>query len=90
MVFWGSDVQADRAGLSDVATSQYMVDAASMFFITKPEKFQVVVASNLFGDIITDLGAAIAGGIGLAAGANINPERKYPSMFEPIHGSAPT
>ena len=66
-----------------------MVDAASMFFVKQPERFQVVVTSNLFGDILTDLGAAISGGMGLAAGANINPERKYPSMFEPIHGSAP-
>lgn len=89
MVFWDQMFKQIGQDYTDVATSQYMVDAASMFFITKPEKFQVVVASNLFGDIITDLGAAIAGGIGLAAGANINPERKYPSMFEPIHGSAP-
>jgi tartrate dehydrogenase/decarboxylase/D-malate dehydrogenase len=60
-----------------------------MFFVNQPQKFEVVVTSNLFGDILTDLGAAIAGGIGLAAGANLNPERKYPSMFEPVHGSAP-
>ena len=59
-----------------------------MFFVKDPARFEVVVTSNLFGDIITDLGAAIAGGMGLAAGANINPERKFPSMFEPIHGSA--
>ena len=57
--------------------------------ITDPKRFEVVVTSNLFGDILTDIGAAIAGGIGLAAGANINPERKFPSMFEPVHGSAP-
>jgi tartrate dehydrogenase/decarboxylase/D-malate dehydrogenase len=57
--------------------------------IKDPKRFEVVVTSNLFGDILTDLGAAIAGGMGLAAGANINPERTYPSMFEPIHGSAP-
>jgi tartrate dehydrogenase/decarboxylase/D-malate dehydrogenase len=57
--------------------------------IKDPKRFEVVVTSNLFGDILTDLGAAIAGGLGLAAGANINPEREYPSMFEPIHGSAP-
>ena len=66
-----------------------MVDAASMFFVKDPKRFEIVVTSNLFGDILTDLGAAIAGGMGLAAGANLNPERKYPSMFEPIHGSAP-
>ena len=57
--------------------------------IKDPARFEVVVTSNLFGDILTDLGAAIAGGMGLAAGANLNPERKFPSMFEPIHGSAP-
>lgn len=57
--------------------------------VKQPERFEVVVTSNLFGDILTDLGAALAGGLGLAAGANINPEKKYPSMFEPIHGSAP-
>jgi tartrate dehydrogenase/decarboxylase/D-malate dehydrogenase len=60
-----------------------------MFMIKQPERFEVVVTSNLFGDILADLGAALAGGLGLAAGANINPERVYPSMFEPIHGSAP-
>ena len=60
-----------------------------MFFVKDPKRFQIVVASNLFGDILTDLGAAIAGGMGLAAGANLNPEKKFPSMFEPIHGSAP-
>ena len=60
-----------------------------MYLITKPEWFDVIVATNLFGDILTDEGAAIQGSIGLAAGANLNPERRYPSMFEPIHGSAP-
>ena len=60
-----------------------------MFMVKDPKRFEVVVTSNLFGDILTDLGAAISGGMGLAAGANLNPERKYPSMFEPIHGSAP-
>ncbi len=65
------------------------VDAASMFFVSQPERFDVVVTDNLFGDIITDLGAAIAGGIGLAASGNINPENDFPSMFEPVHGSAP-
>ncbi|RNL84837.1 3-isopropylmalate dehydrogenase [Halostreptopolyspora alba] len=65
------------------------VDAATMFFVSQPERFDVVVTDNLFGDIITDLGAAIAGGIGLAASGNINPENDFPSMFEPVHGSAP-
>ncbi len=60
-----------------------------MFMVKAPKRFEVVVTFNLFGNILTDLGAAIAGGMGLAAGANLNPERKFPSMFEPIHGSAP-
>jgi 3-isopropylmalate dehydrogenase len=65
------------------------VDAACMYLVTQPERFDVVVTDNLFGDILTDLGAAVAGGIGLAASGNINPERTSPSMFEPVHGSAP-
>jgi len=65
------------------------IDALSAFFVLKPNEFDVVVASNLFGDILTDLGAAVMGGIGIAPSANINPERRYPSMFEPVHGSAP-
>jgi tartrate dehydrogenase/decarboxylase/D-malate dehydrogenase len=65
------------------------IDALSAFFVLKPNEFDVVVASNLFGDILTDLGAAIIGGIGIAPSANINPERQYPSLFEPVHGSAP-
>ena len=60
-----------------------------MFFVTNPDRFDVVVTDNLFGDILTDIAAAICGGIGLAASGNINPEKKYPSMFEPVHGSAP-
>jgi 3-isopropylmalate dehydrogenase len=60
-----------------------------MFFVSAPERFDVIVTDNLFGDILTDLGAAIAGGIGLAASGNINPTGQYPSMFEPVHGSAP-
>src|SRR5699024_5443901 len=59
------------------------------YFVTEPERFEVVVTSNLFGEIVTDIGAAISGGMGLATGANINPERRYPSMFEPVHVSAP-
>jgi 3-isopropylmalate dehydrogenase len=72
-----------------VAVDYCHVDAASMFFVTQPERFDVVVTDNLFGDILTDLGAAVAGGIGLAASGNINPGRAAPSMFEPVHGSAP-
>lgn len=72
-----------------VETDYCHVDAASMFFLTQPERFDVVVTDNLFGDILTDIGAAIAGGIGLAASGNIDPSRTNPSMFEPVHGSAP-
>ena len=89
MVFWDSIFAEVGKEYPDVKTDSLLVDAASMFFVKNPGRFEVVVTSNLFGDIITDLGAAISGGMGLAAGANINPERKYPSMFEPIHGSAP-
>ena len=73
----------------EVTTDYLHVDAASMFFVTNPERFDVVVTDNLFGDIITDIAAAICGGIGLAASANINPTGAFPSMFEPVHGSAP-
>ncbi|MEJ6573980.1 MAG: 3-isopropylmalate dehydrogenase [Actinomycetes bacterium] len=73
----------------DVITDYLHVDAASMFFVTNPERFDVVVTDNLFGDILTDIAAAICGGIGLAASGNINPTGEFPSMFEPVHGSAP-
>jgi tartrate dehydrogenase/decarboxylase/D-malate dehydrogenase len=73
----------------DVAARPLLVDAAAMDFVRKPESFDVVVASNLFGDILTDLSAIVTGSVGLAASANINPERTFPSMFEPVHGSAP-
>ncbi|MEI6648695.1 MAG: 3-isopropylmalate dehydrogenase [Actinomycetes bacterium] len=73
----------------EIATDYLHVDAASMFFVTNPERFDVVVTDNLFGDILTDIAAAICGGIGLAASGNINPTREFPSMFEPVHGSAP-
>lgn len=89
MVFWDQIFREISREYPDVETHSYMVDAASMLMIRDPGRFQVVVTSNLFGDILTDLGAAIAGGMGLAAGANLNPERTFPSMFEPIHGSAP-
>ena len=89
MVFWDQIFAEVGKDYPEVKTGSCLVDAASMFMVKDPGRFQVVVTSNLFGDILTDLGAAIAGGIGLAAGANLNPERKYPSMFEPIHGSAP-
>src|SRR6202000_179130 len=81
----------DRLGkeVPEVAVDYSHLDAASMFFVSQPERFDVVVTDNLFGDILTDLGAAVAGGIGLAASGNINPEGTAPSMFEPLHGSAP-
>lgn len=89
MVFWDEVFAEVGKEFPDVTTYSYLVDAASLYFVAEPERFEVVVTSNLFGDILTDIGAAITGGMGLATGANINPERKYPSMFEPVHGSAP-
>ena len=89
MVFWDQIFSEVGREYPDVETATLLVDAASMFMVRKPQRFEIVVTSNLFGDILTDLGAAISGGLGLAAGANLNPERRYPSMFEPIHGSAP-
>jgi tartrate dehydrogenase/decarboxylase/D-malate dehydrogenase len=73
----------------DVKTAQYHIDILTAHFVQHPDWFDVVVASNLFGDILSDLGPAIAGSIGIAPGGNINPEKEYPSMFEPVHGSAP-
>jgi len=81
-----TEVAAEHPGIT---TDYCHVDAAAMFFLTQPERFDVVVTDNLFGDILTDIGAAIAGGIGLAASGNIDPSRTNPSMFEPVHGSAP-
>jgi 3-isopropylmalate dehydrogenase len=86
---WKRVFDAVASEYPDVATDYQHVDAASMFFLTQPERFDVVVTDNLFGDILTDIGAAIAGGIGLAASGNIDPSRRSPSMFEPVHGSAP-
>ena len=89
MVFWDEVFDEVSKDYPDIETHSYLVDAAAMFMVMDPGRFEIVVTSNLFGDILTDLGAAIAGGMGVAAGANIDPERRYPSMFEPIHGSAP-
>jgi 3-isopropylmalate dehydrogenase len=86
---WHRTVNAVARDFPEVSVEYQHVDAASMFFVSQPERFDVIVTDNLFGDIITDLGAAIAGGIGLAASGNINPEKTSPSMFEPVHGSAP-
>lgn len=86
---WDDAFAAVRKEYPDVESGSLLVDAAAMDFVRKPEVFDVVVASNLFGDILTDLSAAVAGSIGLASSANINPTRQFPSMFEPVHGSAP-
>jgi tartrate dehydrogenase/decarboxylase/D-malate dehydrogenase len=89
MVLWDEAFQAVRGDYPDVQASSLLVDAAAMDFVRKPESFDVVVASNLFGDILTDLSAIVTGSVGLAASGNINPERTAPSLFEPVHGSAP-
>jgi 3-isopropylmalate dehydrogenase len=86
---WQRTVNAVAREFPDITVDYQHVDAASMFFVSQPERFDVIVTDNLFGDILTDLGAAVAGGIGLAASGNINPEGTAPSMFEPVHGSAP-
>jgi tartrate dehydrogenase/decarboxylase/D-malate dehydrogenase len=89
MVLWDEVAESLRESYPTVAYRKYHVDALAARMITHPDTVDVIVASNLFGDILTDLGAAISGSLGIAPGANINPERRYPSMFEPIHGSAP-
>ncbi|MGK5631668.1 3-isopropylmalate dehydrogenase [Streptomyces sp. URMC 123] len=86
---WKRIVDAVAAEYPEVTTDYLHVDAATIFFVTQPERFDVIVTDNLFGDILTDLAAAVSGGIGLAASGNINPTGAYPSMFEPVHGSAP-
>lgn len=86
---WRRTVDEVGAEFPEVETAYQHVDAATIFLVTDPGRFDVIVTDNLFGDIITDIAAAIAGGIGLAASGNINPEGRYPSMFEPVHGSAP-
>lgn len=89
MVLWDETFQRVALDYPDVATESVLVDAMSAKFILKPEDLSVVVASNLNADILSDLGSALAGSLGLAASANLNPERRFPSMFEPVHGSAP-
>ena len=86
---WRRTVEAVGAGFPDVAVDYLHVDAATIFLVTDPSRFDVIVTDNLFGDILTDLAAAVTGGIGLAASGNVNPDRTTPSMFEPVHGSAP-
>jgi len=82
-------LDATAAEFGDVAANYCHVDAALMYLVTQPEQFDVILTDNMFGDVLTAVGAAIAGGLGLAASASINPERSGPSTFEPVHGSAP-
>jgi tartrate dehydrogenase/decarboxylase/D-malate dehydrogenase len=89
MPFWDERHDAIAAQYPDVRTDRYHIDILTAHFVAHPDRFDVVVGSNLFGDILSDLGPAIAGTIGIAPSANLNPEREYPSMFEPVHGSAP-
>jgi tartrate dehydrogenase/decarboxylase/D-malate dehydrogenase len=89
MPYWDERFALMGANYPDVKTAQYHIDILCAHFVQHPDWFDVVVGSNLFGDILSDLGPAIAGSIGIAASANINPERVFPSMFEPVHGSAP-
>lgn len=89
MPYWDERFTQVCAEYGDVRTDTYHIDILAAHFVRDPGRFDVIVASNLFGDILSDLGAAVAGSIGLAASANINPEARYPSMFEPVHGSAP-
>ncbi len=86
---WSRSVARIAPEFPDVAVDYLHVDAATIFFVTDPSRFDVIVTDNLFGDILTDLSGAIGGGIGLAASGNINPTNEFPSMFEPVHGSAP-
>ena len=89
MPFWDERFAAMSKAYPEVATDQYHIDILTAHFVRNPAWFDVVVGSNLFGDILSDLGPAVAGSIGIAPSANLNPERRHPSMFEPVHGSAP-
>ncbi|MDB5525735.1 MAG: putative tartrate dehydrogenase [Rhizobium sp.] len=89
MPFWDERFRAIAKEFPDVATEQYHIDILTAHFVRRPSSFDVVVAGNLFGDILSDLGPAVTGTIGIAPSANLNPERRFPSMFEPVHGSAP-
>jgi tartrate dehydrogenase/decarboxylase/D-malate dehydrogenase len=89
MPFWDERVAAMAKAYPEVKVDQYHIDILCAHFVQRPQYFDVVVGSNLFGDILSDLGPAIAGTIGIAPSANLNPEREFPSMFEPVHGSAP-
>jgi tartrate dehydrogenase/decarboxylase/D-malate dehydrogenase len=89
MTLWDNTFARIAAEYPDIETEQWLVDAMAARFVLRPETLDVVVASNLFGDILSDLGSALAGSMGIAASANLDPERRHPSMFEPVHGSAP-
>jgi tartrate dehydrogenase/decarboxylase / D-malate dehydrogenase len=89
MPFWDEVVREQAAARPGVELAEYHVDALAAMFVLDPGRFDVVVASNLFGDILTDIGGAVMGSIGIAPSANLNPEGDFPSMFEPVHGSAP-
>jgi tartrate dehydrogenase/decarboxylase/D-malate dehydrogenase len=89
MPYWDERVRAIAAEYPDVTVDQFHIDILTAHFVQRPEHFDVVVASNLFGDILSDLGPACTGTIGIAPSANLNPERRFPSLFEPVHGSAP-
>jgi tartrate dehydrogenase/decarboxylase / D-malate dehydrogenase len=89
MPFWDERFNVVKKDYPDVKTDQFHIDILTAHFVRNPDWFDVVVGSNLFGDILSDLGPAVAGGIGIAPSANLNPERTFPSMFEPVHGSAP-
>jgi tartrate dehydrogenase/decarboxylase/D-malate dehydrogenase len=89
MPYWDERFRAMAAQYPAVRADQYHVDILTAHFVGRPERFDVVVGSNLFGDILSDLGPAVCGTIGIAPSANINPERNFPSLFEPVHGSAP-
>jgi tartrate dehydrogenase/decarboxylase / D-malate dehydrogenase len=89
MPFWDERFRVMAKAYPKVASEQYHIDILTAHFVRRPESFDVVVGSNLFGDILSDLGPAVTGTIGIAPSANLNPERRFPSMFEPVHGSAP-
>jgi tartrate dehydrogenase/decarboxylase/D-malate dehydrogenase len=89
MTLWDDSFARISAEYPDIETEHWLVDAMAARFVLRPDTLDVVVASNLFGDILSDLGSALAGSMGIAASANIDPERRFPSMFEPVHGSAP-
>lgn len=89
MPFWDECFKAMGTAYADIRTDQYHIDILTAHFVRHPDWFDVVVGSNLFGDILSDLGPAVVGSIGIAPSANLNPEREFPSMFEPVHGSAP-